>query len=71
MPVYEVSYYKYLVSSEGRAYKALQKSVDVNAADPIAALSSIETHALSLQDCDCLEVVRLDGAPAMAAWPAE
>jgi hypothetical protein len=68
MPVYEVSYYKYLLSPEGRPYKALQKSVDVQAADPLAALDSVETHALSLQDCDCLEVERLDGAPAMAAW---
>jgi hypothetical protein len=68
MPVYEVSYYKYLLSSEGRAYKALQKSVDVSAADPIAALSSIETRGLSLENCDCLEVSRLDGAPAMTEW---
>jgi hypothetical protein len=68
MPIYEVSYYKYLLNSEGRACKALQKSVDVDAADPIAALSSIETRGLSLENCDCLEVSRLDGAPAMAEW---
>lgn len=68
MPVYEVSYYKYLLSPEGHSFKALQKSVDVSATDPIAALTSIETQGLSLQNCDCLEVMRLDGGPPMAGW---
>ena len=68
MPVFEVSYYKYLINSEGHAYKALQKSVDVNAVDPVAALTSVEINGLSLQNCDCVEVSRLDGAPEMAGW---
>jgi hypothetical protein len=68
MPVYEVSYYKYLLSSEGHSFKALQRSVDVSAPDPVAALTSIETHGFSLQDCDCLEVTRVEGGPTMTAW---
>jgi hypothetical protein len=62
MTTFHVSYYKILQNSAGHSFKCLQRTVDVDAADPIAALSSIENNGLSLADCDCLEVTTLADA---------
>lgn len=67
MITFRVSYYKILQNSAGRSFKCLQKTVDVAAADPIAALTSIEEHGLSLADCDCLEVTKLANADVATA----
>jgi hypothetical protein len=67
MTTFRVSYYKILQSSDGHPFKCLQKTIDVDAANPIAALTSIEGHGLSLEDCHCLEVTSLVNASVAAA----
>jgi hypothetical protein len=69
MTTFHVSYYKVLQNCEGRTFKCLQRTVDVDAASPVAALKSIDDRGQSLPDCDCLEVTKLINADvARAAW---
>lgn len=67
MTTFHVSYYKILQNSVGHSFKCLQKTVDVEASTPIAALKSIDEHGLSLPDCDCLEVTPLANAEVASA----
>jgi hypothetical protein len=62
MTTFHVSYYKVLPNSQGHTFKCLQRTVDVDAASPVAALKSIDERGLSLPDCDCLEVTKLINA---------
>lgn len=59
MTTFHVSYYKILQNPVGHNFKCLQRTIDVDAASPVAALTLIEQHGLSFADCDCLEVRRL------------
>jgi hypothetical protein len=63
MTAFRVSYYKILLSSDGHPFKCLERTVDVDAENPVAALSSIEDHYLNLEECDCVEVIRLSDGP--------
>jgi hypothetical protein len=67
MTTFHVSYYKILQSSDGHSFKCLQRTVDVDAANPIAALTSIEKNGFSLADYDCLEVTALANVEVAAA----
>jgi hypothetical protein len=66
MTTFHVSYYKILQNSAGHSFKCLQRTIDVDAANPIAALTSIEKNGLAFADCDCLEVTTLAEADEMA-----
>jgi hypothetical protein len=56
---FRASYYKMLQNSDGHTFKCLERTVDIDAQNPVAALASIENHGFSLEECDCVEVVRL------------
>ena len=60
---FRVFYYKTLQSSDGHPFKCLERTVDVDAHNPVAALTSIEDHYLDLEECDCVEVARLPIVP--------
>lgn len=59
MRAFRVSYFKLLQSSDGHTSKCLERTVDIDAENPVAALTSIEDHGLSLEECDCVEIARL------------
>jgi hypothetical protein len=63
MSAFRVNYYKMLLSSDGHPFKCLERTVDVSATNPVAALSTINDRCLDLEECDCVEVTRLPTGP--------
>lgn len=59
MPAFRVNDHKILQSSDGHPLKWLERTVDVDAENPVAALTSIGDHCLDLEERSGFEVVRL------------
>ena len=65
---YRVSFYKYLLNSDGHSFKCLQRQVDVQSDGPSQAMVLAERLVDNERlNADCVEVTHLSGHPELAA----